>query len=80
MAPTTVAPSMMTTRPAAASGVSPVRMRSSPGRIRPSPPRISATPMKCRNQPGMAICLVISSTVMMNFMLPANRKSAASSA
>src|SRR5258705_531395 len=51
---TIVAPIMMITSPAAASGIRPGRMRRSPGRTRPSAPSTSATPMNLKNQPGSA--------------------------
>jgi hypothetical protein len=44
---------MMITNPAAASGVSTGRIRSSPGRINPSAPATSASPMNLRNSPGI---------------------------
>src|SRR5258706_5938668 len=69
---------MMIDNPAAASGVNSTRMRRIPGKINPIAPNISAAPMKCRNQPGSAICLVISSIGMINFITPANIKRAAS--
>src|SRR5258706_12360203 len=69
---------MMIDNPAAASGVNSTRMRRIPGKINPIAPNISAAPMKCRNQPGRTICLVISSIGMMNFITPANIKRAAS--
>ena len=50
-----VAPIMMTTSPAGASGVSQGLMRSSPGSSRPSAPSTSTTPMKRTNHPGSGI-------------------------
>src|SRR5207244_3986774 len=74
----TVAPIMMITSPAAASGVRPGRMRRSPGRIRPSAPSTSATPRNLKNQPGSATGPVIWSSGRTSFAPPANRKRAAS--
>ena len=71
---------MMMTSPAAASGVSPGRMRSSEGRIRPSAPKISTTAMNRKNAPGIWMSFVISSTGMISFTTPANRNRSASSA
>ena len=75
----TVAPIMTMTSPAAASVVSPGRIRSNEGRIRPSAPRISTAPMNCKKAPGIWISFVISSIGMMNFTTPANRNSSARS-
>ena len=53
---TTVAPVTITSRPRAASGVSPGRILRSPGRIRPKAPRISHSPFlrALRNDPRLA--------------------------
>jgi hypothetical protein len=48
---TAVAPTIMTTSPEAAAGVSPGLMCRSPGRTRPSAPSTSLTPIKCMNDP-----------------------------
>ncbi|OGL18833.1 MAG: hypothetical protein A3F92_04710 [Candidatus Rokubacteria bacterium RIFCSPLOWO2_12_FULL_71_22] len=76
---TTVAPIMMSTSPAAASGVRPGRMRRSPGRIRPIAPSTSAMPMNRRNRPGSGIGPVSFSSGRTSFVPPAHRKRRASS-
>src|SRR4051794_7901660 len=76
----TVAPTMMTTRPLAARGVRPVRMREMAGRIRPRAPATSHTPMKRRNETETprSIFEVNSSADMTSLLAPANRNSTAS--
>ena len=78
MRPSAVAPIMMMTSPAAASGVRPGLMRRSPGRIRPSPPSASTTPMKRMKGPGIGKGPCSWSSGTTSFMPPANRKTAAS--
>jgi hypothetical protein len=76
-----VAPAIMITNPAAASGVSPGRMRSRPGTSSPSPPSSSATPMNRRNHPGMGvgIWLVIVAIGTTSLKPPAHTNSTPSS-
>ena len=70
---TTVAPTMMITSPAAASGVSSGRIRVTPGTIRPNAPSTPHAPMNRKSSPGIGIWASISSTRRIRFILPAQR-------
>ena len=76
----TVAPIMMMTSPAAASGVRDWRMRNSPGAMSPIAPQTSATPMNRRNHPGRTTGPAIDSIGSTSFIPPANTNSSASTA
>src|SRR5260221_11778038 len=69
---------MMMTKPAAASGVSPVRMRSTPGRMRPIAPVTSHRPMNLRNGAGSGLTLASAASGSASLNPPAKRNRAAS--